>query len=88
MKRLKKISLLQTARISAICNAPIGLLHMLVGMFLLSNKPVEDDIIGIFFLFMPVIILVMSFFMTIVLGYFYNLVASKIGGVEFELEDV
>ena len=91
--QVKKISALQTSKISAICNAPFGLIHVLIGLLILMNptgNPVKDaatHFVGMLFLFMPLIIGVLAFFSTFILSHFYNWVASMMGGIEFELEE-
>ena len=91
--QVKKISALQTSKISAICNAPWGLIHTLVGLWILMNPtgdPEKDAVhqfVGMLFLLMPLIIGVITFFSTFILSHFYNWLASMMGGIEFELEE-
>ena len=91
--QVKKISALQTSKISAICNAPWGLIHTLVGLWILMNPtgdPEKDAVhqfVGMLFLFMPLIIGVITFLSTFILSHFYNWLASMMGGIEFELEE-
>ena len=89
-KQIKNISALQTSKISAICHAPIGLIHLVIGILILSSPEVDaaGKAVGTLFLFMPLIIGVLTFFSTFILSHFYNWVASMMGGIEFELEDV
>ena len=89
-KQIKNISALQTSKISAICHAPIGLIHLVIGLLILSSPEVDaaGKAVGTLFLFMPLIIGVMVFFLTFIISHLYNWVASMIGGIEFELEDV
>ena len=91
--QVKKISALQTSKISAICNAPWGLIHTLVGLWILMNptgdpeKDAAHQFVGMLFLFMPLIIGVITFLSTFILSHFYNWLASMMGGIEFELEE-
>ena len=91
--QIKKISALQTSKISAICNAPWGLIHTLVGLWILINptgdpeKDAAHQFVGMLFLFMPLIIGVITFLSTFILSHFYNWLASMMGGIEFELEE-
>ena len=41
--QVKKISALQTSKISAICNAPWGLIHTLVGLWILMNPTGDPE---------------------------------------------
>ena len=88
-KQIKNISALQTSKISAICHAPIGLIHLVIGLLILSSPEADaaTKAVGTLFLFMPLIIGVMTFFSTFILSNFYNWVAGMIGGVEFEIEE-
>lgn len=88
--QIKKISVLQTSKVQAICYAPIGLIHLVIGLLILSSSEADTaaKAVGTLFLFMPLIIGVMTFFSTFIIGHFYNWIASMIGGVEFEIEEI
>lgn len=84
--QMTKVSPLQTSKITALLYAPFGLFHVLGGIVMLCNTNTDDNIIGIVFLFMPLILLVGTFVMTLIWTAFYNWLASKVGGIEVELE--
>ena len=39
--QIKKISVLQTSKVQAICYAPIGLIHLVIGLLILSSSEAD-----------------------------------------------
>lgn len=87
-KRIKRFSVIQTAKLlaalyfvgTAIFMIPFGLIMMAVGGQ--NSMPFG----GLMVLILPVIYGIMGFVFVAVSCLLYNLVASKIGGVEVEIE--
>ena len=88
MHQIKKISALHTSKFVAIVYAPIGLIHTLIGITLFNNGKTKYDVIGYVLLAMPFFIALIMFVMMFLLSKLHNWIASKIGGVEFELDSV
>ena len=52
------------------------------------TSPEQPNWLGMLFLFIPIIIGIFGFIFSIIGCLLYDLIASKVGGVEFILEDV
>ncbi len=85
MKRIKRIGVIQTAKVvailylvsSAIFTIPLGLVAMFTGQKNTSG--------GIFILFFPLIYFFIGFVITAIGCSIYNIIAQKFGGIELEL---
>jgi hypothetical protein len=90
--QIARFSILQTAKIATIMYAIAGLLLVPFGCVLLflpspSNNPTLR-ITGIVYLFGPLLEAVIGFIFTVIGCWIYNLLAPRIGGVEFELKEI
>jgi hypothetical protein len=92
-KRLRKLSVFQTAKVAAVLYGVLGLVVapfiFLAGTFL----PGEARGAGLFggllgALVLPVVYAVVGFIGTAIACVIYNVLAGITGGIEFELEDV
>ena len=95
-KRLKKVSVFQTAKVAAVLYGLLGLvfapIFLLIGMF----APGASDEAGLLGLgagvagavLVPVMYAVFGFIGTAIACVLYNIIAGFTGGIEFELEDV
>ncbi len=86
--QITEISILQNARFIAVLYIPISLIYVLMGLIFLSTGLSELLLIGIIFIFSPLWLTGMIYMMVAVFAVFYNFMASKIGGVEFELTEI
>lgn len=97
MRELKRIDPFSTAKIAgviyliitAVILVPFSLIMML---FVTSNsfKPSVPESIffgGAFFLFLPIAYAVIGYLATLLSCAVYNLVASWVGGIKYEVED-
>lgn len=89
MQKVKKIGVLSLAKI-------LGFLYAIIGLILgvlfavLSLFGFNADETGLFFgaasiIIFPILYGIMGFIGGLITGFFYNLVASKIGGLEVEI---
>ena len=85
--QIKRISIMQTSKVVAIIYPIFGLIHTMIGIWMLTS-PEQPNWLGMLFLFIPIIIGIFGFIFSIIGCLLYNLIASKVGGVEFILEDV
>ena len=85
--QIKRISIMQTSKVIAIIYPIFGLIHTMIGIWMLTS-PEQPNWLGMLFLFIPIIIGIFGFIFSIIGCLLYNLIASKVGGVEFILEDV
>jgi len=86
-KQLRSISVWQTTKVAAVLYFLFGLIYLVFGVFILLFSE-EKKGGGIFFIFMPVIMVVFGSIFVSVGCWLYNKVAKRIGGIEFTLEDV
>lgn len=91
MKRIKKFSVYQTARVvgmitlllTAIIIIPIGLLISLTGSGSAMGFPYEG---GLIIVLVPLLYAVISFIVTALSCLIYNMVSGWVGGIELEFE--
>jgi hypothetical protein len=94
MVQVKRIGVLQTAKITAVMYflislvflIPFGLIMMIAGSAQGGPGIAEAFFGGIFLIFMPIVYAVMGFVFVAIGCLFYNLVAKYVGGIEIELE--
>lgn len=95
MVKIKKIGVLSTAKLFGVLYVFIGLIGgifmSLFGVIGLATTPEIPGIIGIVFgvgaiIFMPIIYGVMGFIGGAIMAWLYNLIASRVGGIEVETE--
>lgn len=92
MKRIKKIGVLQTAKvasliyflITAIFMIPIGIISSFFSGGTFLNLPIGKT----FFFFMPFVYGIMVFIITAIGCVVYNLIAKWTGGIEIKIETI
>ena len=83
--QITEVSIFQNAKFLAVLYLPIGLIYTVMGIIFLAYGIV---VAGIIFILAPIWLSLMTFVMVALFSVIYNLVASKIGGVEFELTEM
>jgi hypothetical protein len=89
MAQIKSFGVLQTATVVAACYAIVsGLMSIPVALVTFASGGQQGSaLIGIFMLLaVPVLLAVGTFVGVAVMCFFYNLVASFVGGIEIEIE--
>ena len=85
---LKKISILQTCKVTAVIYIPFSLIYVFFGFLLLgSAKNPGENFLGVILILAPVWAVIMAFIFTGIGCLVYNFIAELIGGIEFELEE-
>lgn len=92
-KRIRRVSVFQTAKVSAVLYGLMGLLAVPFVFLASMLSPGETNLFGIGAglvgaIMLPVIYAVFGFIFTAIGCAIYNAVAGVIGGIEFEVEDV
>jgi len=88
LTQVTNISIYQNGKFLAVLYFPIGLIYTLIGiLFLLMGSDVLR-ITGIIFIFAPLWLSGMVFVFHAIMASIYNYLASKIGGIEFELTEI
>ena len=85
--QIKRISIMQTSKVIAIIYPIFGLIHTMIGIWMLTS-PKQPNWLGILFIFIPIILGILGFGFSVIGYLFYNFIASKVGSVEFILENV
>jgi hypothetical protein len=87
-KQIVRISILQSSKVTTILYFIIGFLYVLIGipMIIFGNDQVR--IMGIVYCFMPLLMGIFGFIFFVIFAALYNVIASWVGGMEFEVADV
>lgn len=87
-KQIKRISVAQTSKVVAILYVAFSLIYSVIGipMILFGNAQIKG--MGFMYLFMPILAGIFGFIFVAFACWIYNIVASKFGGVEFEIKDI
>jgi uncharacterized Tic20 family protein len=86
-KQITHISVVQTSKVVAIFYALFSLIYTIVGIFLVGLGSSEMKIMGMVYVFMPVIMLTVGFLVMMLCCWLYNVVANWVGGVEITVEE-
>ena len=86
--QITKVSIYQNAKFLAVFALPIGLIYTVIGIFLLFSAPEYMMTTAIIFIFAPIWFSLMYVVTITVSAMIYNFLASKIGGIEFELTEI
>ncbi len=84
--QITKISIFQNAKFLSIMILPFSLIYTIIGLSMFFWG--IGGFIAIFFIFAPLWFSLMYFVMFSIFALIYNFVASKIGGIEFELTEI
>jgi len=86
--QITKVSIFHNAKFLAVLYMPISLIYALMGLAFIATGSDYLRVTGIIFILAPIWLTAMMYVMVAILAAFYNFVASKIGGVEFELTEM
>lgn len=87
-KQLIRISILQSSKIMTALYVLTGFIYSLIGipMIIFGNNQLR--IMGVVYLFMPVLMGIVGFLFFVIFAAVYNGLARVLGGVEFEVKDI
>lgn len=87
-KQLIRISILQSSKIMTALYVLMGFIYSLVGipMIIFGNKQIR--IIGIIYLFGPILAGILGFIFFVIFAAIYNLLAGWLGGFEVEIKNI
>jgi hypothetical protein len=88
-KQIVRISIIQSSKIVTLLYTLLGFIYTLIGipLAIFATTP-QMQIIGIVYCFGPVFMAVLGFIFFVIGAAIYNLLASRVGGFEFEVKDV
>ena len=83
-----RISILQSSKIMTALYVLMGFIYTLIGvpMIVFGNSGLR--IMGVVYLFMPVIMGILGFIFFVIFAAIYNFLAKQFGGFEVEVRDV
>ena len=86
--QITKVSIYQNAKFLAVMILPFSLIYTVIGIFLLFSAPEYMMTTAIIFIFAPIWFSLMYVVTVTIIAVIYNFLASKIGGIEFELTEI
>jgi hypothetical protein len=87
-KQIARVSILQSSKIVVALYVLMGFLYTLIGIPMVVFGGDGLRIMGIVYLFMPVIMAVFGFIFFALFAALYNVLAKWLGGLEFEVKDI
>lgn len=87
-KQLIRISILQSSRIITALYVVMGLIYTLIAIPMIIAGGARLRVIGITYLFMPVIMGILGFIFFVIFAAIYNVLAKWLGGFEFETKTI
>ena len=87
-KQIKRISIFQTSKVTAVLYALLGFVYSALGLLMILFGGSGTRILGIVYLFMPIIGSIFGFIFIALSCWVYNRVARRFGGIEFEIENI
>ena len=86
-KQITHISVVQTSKVVALLYAIMSLIYTIIGVFMVAfgSKPIK--IMGMVYVFMPILMLILGFLLMLLCCWLYNVVAKRVGGIEFTVEE-
>jgi hypothetical protein len=87
-KQVVRISILQSSKIMTAMYVLMGFIYTMIGvpMIVFGNPGLK--ILGVIYLFMPVILGILGFIFFVIFAAIYNFLATQLGGVELEVKDI
>ena len=87
-KQLIRISILQSSKIMTALYVLMGCIYTLIAipMIIFGNHQIR--VMGMIYLFMPIIMGIFGFIFFVIFAAVYNLLAGWLGGFEVEVKDV
>jgi len=87
-KQLTHVSVLQSGKILGALYFIMGFIYTLFGIPMVILGGPQVKVMGYFYAFMPIILGVGGFICFVIFIALYNLLAKRIGGIEFEVTEV
>ena len=86
--QVSRISIYQNAKFLSVIYMPIGLFYSLIGIVFLLRGGDYFRLTGVFFLLGPIWMSGLVLVTHVIMATIYNFIASKIGGVEFDITEL
>ena len=86
-KQLVRISVLQSSKIVTALYVIFGLLYSLIGILMLILAGQNLRTMGIFYIFMPIVMAILGFIFFIIFAALYNFLVKYLGGIEVQIKN-
>jgi len=86
-KQVMRISILQSSKIVTALYVIFGLLYSLIGILVLIFGGQNLRTMGIFYIFMPIVMAILGFIFFIIFAALYNFLVKYLGGVEVQIKN-
>lgn len=86
-KQVVRISVLQSSKIVTALYVIFGLLYSLIGIFVLIFGGQNLRTMGIFYIFMPIVMAILGFIFFIIFAALYNFLVKYLGGIEVQIKN-
>lgn len=87
-KKVSRISIFRSSLIVTVLYILLGLIYSMIGIPMLIFGDERLQVMGVVYLWMPLIMAMIGFIGFVIVAGLYNLLARFLGGIEFELTDV
>jgi hypothetical protein len=87
-KQLVRISVLQSSKIVTALYVIFGLLYSLIGILMLILAGQNLRTMGIFYIFMPIVMAILGFIFFIIFAALYNFLVKYLGGIEVQIKNI
>jgi len=87
-KQMIRISILQSSKIMTALYVLMGCIYTLIGVPMIIFGSHQIRIVGVLYLFMPIIMGIVGFIFFCIFAAIYNALAGWLGGFEVEVKDV
>ena len=86
-KQLIRISIVQSSKIMTALYVLMGFIYTLIGIPMIIFGSNQVRILGVFYVFGPILAGVFGFIFFVIFSAIYNLLAEWLGGFEFEIKN-
>ena len=87
-KQIVRISVLQSSKVMTALYALMGLIYTVFGIPMIIFGDTGVRVMGVIYLFMPILMAIFGFIFFCIFAGAYNLVAGPLGGFEVEVTDI
>jgi len=87
-KQVVRISILQSSKIVTALYVIFGLLYSLIGILMLILAGQNLRTMGIFYIFMPIVMAILGFIFFIIFAALYNFLVKYLGGIEVQIKNI
>ena len=87
-KQIIRISIIQSSKILTVLYVLMGFIYTLIGIPMIIFGPKPLKIMGIIYLFGPILMGIFGFIFFVICAAIYNFLASLLGGFEVQIKNI